>query len=294
VPSAKYRSNRYLLSEIVRLFLLPILFGLVLGWNKAGHGAQLSTPMAITYWCGICLFVWFSAHIFSLAVSRTKWGSGQPTLMQLFLGVLLSYLVFAPSMVWYVALFRDGELLSWSEIWARYSEFSFLSRIRQSLVTVVVWVLANLGWMSIRRYSPYSMQGEISTDDVNSSELRSGSIDSPQSSGKISKNLKIGNQELSLETIIALKAEDHYVCVFQTDGTKPLIHGRFGDISRQVKGLSTTIRVHRSYWVNLDHVIKVHLNGRILSLEMSNGLSVPVSESHRALLEAALEGLSKT
>jgi hypothetical protein len=290
VPGARFPSSRYVFDEFVRLLLLPIFFGLVLGWNKAGLGVQLSTSMSITYWCGICLLIWLPAHAFTLVVSRTKWVSGKSVSAQLLLGIMFSSLLVGPAMVWYVGLFRDGDLLSLSDIWFRYIEFSFQNRVRQSLVTVVVWVIANLGWMSIRRYSPYGQQGEIMTDDLGGSGLPAGAIDSRQSSDVAPTHLRIGNQEILLETIVAVKAEDHYVCVFQTDGTKSLIHGRFSDISSQVKDLSAAIRVHRSYWVNLNQVTNIHLKGRVLSLEMSNGLSVPVSETHRALLETAMEG----
>lgn len=283
------RTRQYLLNELVRLFVLPLFFGLLLGWNKAGLGVQLSMPVAIAYWCGICLFVWLAAHAFTRLVSRIKWVSARRVSIQLLLGMMLSYLVVGFVLVWYVAFFRDGHLLGLTETWDRYAGFSFLSRLRQSSVTVVVWILANIGWMAIRRYSPYGIfagpagfSADIGAADGGTGEGRPAPEQPP-------RMLRVGSQEFPLANIVAVKAEDHYVRVFQVDGSKPLIHGRFSDISTQVKDVSSAIRVHRSYWVNLNHVSSVRLNGRILSLEMSNGMTIPVSESHRALLEAAIE-----
>lgn len=292
--SSTLRTRQYLINELVRLFVLPLFFGLLLGWNKAGLGVQLSTPMAIAYWCGICLFVWLVAHAFTRLISRITWVSERRVSIQLLLGMMLSYLIVGFVLVWYVAFFRDGHLMGLPETWDRYASFSLLSRLRQSSVTVVVWILANIGWMAIRRYSPYGKfvgPASFSADIVVAADGGSGDgkpvLEQPQ------RMLRVGSQEFLLANVVAVKAEDHYVRVFQVDGTKPLIHGRFSDISAQVRDVSSAIRVHRSYWVNLNHVSTVRLNGRIFSLEMSNGMTIPVSESHRALLEAAMEsGLS--
>jgi hypothetical protein len=87
--------------------------------------------------------------------------------------------------------------------------------------------------------------------------------------------------------IVALKAEEHYVRVWTNDGTE-LLRYRFRDAMKEMTE-QPGLQVHRSWWVRLDGIDEVRNKGRGLELELSNGITVPVSLAHRSEFLQAFE-----
>lgn len=89
---------------------------------------------------------------------------------------------------------------------------------------------------------------------------------------------------------LCLQMEDHHVRVH--------LHGRsslhFGVMRDVVAGLDPGrgLQVHRSWWVARDAVRRWHRDGRAFTLELVNGLEVPVARNRVAILRAEgwLEG----
>ena len=84
--------------------------------------------------------------------------------------------------------------------------------------------------------------------------------------------------------LLALLVEDHYVDIV-TDKGKTLVLMRLADAIREASPVAG-LQIHRSHWVARDAVVKVHRADGKLSLELSNGLKLPVS---RGYLPAAKE-----
>lgn len=92
--------------------------------------------------------------------------------------------------------------------------------------------------------------------------------------------------ELGLD-IIAVQAQDHYIDVVTPRGSS-LILMRMGDATQDLAGFPG-MQVHRSWWVNLDHVIgfeKTETGGGKLML--TKGLYVPVPKSRRSAVRQAI------
>jgi LytTr DNA-binding domain len=85
--------------------------------------------------------------------------------------------------------------------------------------------------------------------------------------------------------VIALEAEDHYVRV-HTDRGSTLLLARLGDAIRDL-GAVPGMRVHRSYWVRQDAVMKVSSHGKGWSLNLTTGIEIPVSQSYKAVVRNA-------
>lgn len=85
-------------------------------------------------------------------------------------------------------------------------------------------------------------------------------------------------------SLVALSVQDHYVEVATAKG-KSLILMRLGDAIREVGG-TRGVQVHRSHCVALEAVSRVNRAGGKVTVELSNGASVPVS---RGYLPAAKE-----
>jgi hypothetical protein len=85
--------------------------------------------------------------------------------------------------------------------------------------------------------------------------------------------------------VLALQAEDHYVRVHTPRGSALLLM-RLADAVSDVGGLEG-MRVHRSWWVAKDAIGSSRLEGRRLTLALTNGLSVPVTREAAPVLRRA-------
>lgn len=84
---------------------------------------------------------------------------------------------------------------------------------------------------------------------------------------------------------LCLQMDDHYVRVHTAAGSR-LVHATLGQ-AIAAQGDREGLQAHRSWWVARE-AVRAHVwNGRRLRLELTNGLSVPVSRSAVARLRAA-------
>lgn len=84
--------------------------------------------------------------------------------------------------------------------------------------------------------------------------------------------------------LIALIVEDHYVDIV-TERGKTLVLMRLADAMRET-GDVQGLQIHRSHWVARDAVVKAHRADGKVTLELSNGMRLPVS---RGFLPAVRE-----
>lgn len=75
--------------------------------------------------------------------------------------------------------------------------------------------------------------------------------------------------------LLALVVEDHYVDIV-TDKGKALVLMRLADAMRET-GAVAGLQIHRSHWVARDAVVRAQRSEGKLSLELSNGMRLPVS-----------------
>ncbi len=79
-----------------------------------------------------------------------------------------------------------------------------------------------------------------------------------------------------------MKAEQHYVKVFTPEKSFMTLY-RFSDAVAEM-GSETGLQVHRSYWVRADAISAVKRESRKYSVELSNGMLVPISAPNRGLI----------
>lgn len=84
---------------------------------------------------------------------------------------------------------------------------------------------------------------------------------------------------------LCLQMEDHYVRVHTASGSR-LVHGTLGQ-AMSAQGAAEGLQVHRSWWVARTAVRACAWEGRKLRLQLTNGMSVPVSRTAVARLRAA-------
>lgn len=87
--------------------------------------------------------------------------------------------------------------------------------------------------------------------------------------------------------LFALKADQHYVHIWSSEGTD-MVRGRFGDLLERLNG-SEGGQVHRSWWVNFSRVNSVNHKGPRFELQVEGGMTVPVSVAYRNQVREQLE-----
>jgi len=102
------------------------------------------------------------------------------------------------------------------------------------------------------------------------------------------------SEKLSLESgeLILVKSAENYVEIQYLaggTGTKKLLRATFKNIEDQLKPFSQMIRCHRTYIINMDHIIKLHREYGRIYLKM-NGIEedVPVSRQYLLGIKNAL------
>ena len=93
--------------------------------------------------------------------------------------------------------------------------------------------------------------------------------------------------------IISVRAQDHYVKITTPKGSA-LVLMRLGDAIEELKPLNG-LQVHRSWWINLSHVVQTRRGASGPELILDSNQIVPVGRSFRkAFREAARGQLART
>ena len=88
--------------------------------------------------------------------------------------------------------------------------------------------------------------------------------------------------------LIALSAELHYLRVYTTLGDSLILVG-FGEALAQL-GPDAGLRIHRSHWIDPRFVTDVARQGGRTSVQLTNGVVLPVARSRRGEVSATLNG----
>ncbi|MEM9397407.1 MAG: LytTR family DNA-binding domain-containing protein [Pseudomonadota bacterium] len=82
----------------------------------------------------------------------------------------------------------------------------------------------------------------------------------------------------STDSVLALKAEEHYVRVIH-EGGDPLVSQQFREAISQMPS-SAGLQVHRSWWVADSAVVSAERGTRRWQLRLQNDLQIPISDSY--------------
>ena len=88
---------------------------------------------------------------------------------------------------------------------------------------------------------------------------------------------------LSVDELLAVEAEDHYIQVHSQRG-KELIYYRFGDALEELAHLDG-LRIHRSAWISKKAIERVEGEGRNMHVRLISGERLRVSLSNRGAVQ---------
>lgn len=259
----------------IQVYLALCGIGLVVALTLLGPrpAEGLGTPQAVVFWMLHVVPALILLESVQMWVVRQNRLASLPAIWQFVLGGLMASVLFTP-----VALMIDRVFGAPISAEAQ-TECLFLQATGEFLQfagpVTITWLLINApALVQLPRSSTGAAAaafpergGEVSAPD----ELEDFWARVPHSLGR---------------TIVAMSAELHYLRVFTTKGDALILCslGRAMEMLRNTKGC----QIHRSHWVNLDHVESVTGATRSTRCRLSNGLELPVSRERVASVRAAV------
>lgn len=253
--------------NLVFYVLVPLAFGLIVGWLQPSRSASWPKFPAIYYWVVGFVVGWvlfgIGTHIARIVLR--PWNP--PLLLTLFVG-------------WALANTPAGYFARY-HIVATYEMFEDLPRapippmpsfsvdllngnfIDDNVVGLVLWLSLNAFFVYVLRIPRFGYGARPITDD-------SPTAPSPAFLARIKP--EIGS------TVLAMAAEQHYLRVYTTLGNDLILY-RFSDAVREMGARG--VQVHRSYWVAKDAATSTENDGTKTQILLKNGMKVPVSRTYK-------------
>jgi len=251
------------------LALCAVGLALILTWLGPRSSEGLGTLNALVFWfahvgCGLAVLAWTQQALGWIPRFGTL-ASGA----QVIIGGMIGAIVFIPVAFGLDLLFQPpvtSDDVSAGAVYEIWNEF------KQIVVPFVLfWLLVN---------APTLVQ---LNRDQNVGEDGSAEISADRTAEFWQKVPKSLGRDL-----IAISAELHYLRVHTAVGDA-LILFAFGRVVELLDG-PDTCQIHRSHWVRLPHVTDIVTGKGTMTCVLDNGLTFPVSRSHRKALKLGVRG----
>ena len=279
---------------------LPAVVGFLLGTNQTGIGRYLPWGASVGFWLTATLLSWLVFHLGTVVAAYLLRPWEPPLIVKLAVGLLIASMPARLLLNGYATFFAgwlsEGQAvrtlptpgLNWDFVGAYARTWSG---------PYVLWISANVFFdriVGLPRYRPrprhearqegegFAVRQAPLPDDTPSAAPALPSNDMPAVSLLLSRL----PPALGFD-ILAIKSEDHYLRVFTERGDTLILY----KLSLAIEELETLgysgLRVHRSWWVRREAIERVRSEGRSVSLTLTTGLEVPVSQTYRESVRAA-------
>jgi len=246
--------------------------------SLAFHIAHSTVPWWIngaTCWLLFVLVPWFASHRITLIV----------------LGTTIASVIMLP--------YADAVSAGFYTVWAVQDLHSALHAgdpanlidgflmylVRAAVVTVGVnWIFDQfLGLPRYRRsYSPPS-PGAVGTTPPSAAGVEPSAAAGEWSGpGVRPRFLDRLPESVGADSVLAIKAEQHYIRVFAADKSYMTLY-RFSDALAEMAGMPG-LQVHRSYWVRPEFIERIRRGAGKMTVHLRSGMEVPVSGPYKALV----------
>ena len=290
-------------------FLPPAFMALPLAWYGAGMAAELSKPAGILLWGLICGISWWLSDVLARALAYlTPQQLIRPWLL-LTLGYLLNTAaasVYNPVVIDLMVksgIAHNSPMVeSFFAVNRDLFNLEYLSLLYASSVPgLFCWLVGNYIFEKVSgvpRFSNparLSIPAEAPATHAVAAANAAPSIKNEPAVNQIAPvtdattpaffNRLSRLQGLTVEELVAIEAQDHYIQVLSTRG-KELVYFRFRDALSELASLEG-LQIHRSAWVHLKNVQGLHTQGRSLYVKLKTGDLLRVSLSNRGALQQA-------
>lgn len=273
--------------------LLPVALGLVLGMLQANYGREFPRPVALTIWPLSQVMVWISFGLGTWLVCRLFANvKSMPFWLLLGLGALLGKVATWPLrayvinglLAWHGHAPIDADLLANSS--APLDTLAAIGAIAELyVIPIALWLGAH--YLLLYLWGPkyfrcaVPVEGipgddEVSPEDATEPLATTSGEDSVRRShGGVFAEIPDYNGE----PIICASSEGNYVHLHSSDRDW-MVRYTFGTALEELGANATGNQVHRGFWVRDSAVKRVSRRGRVYSLELENGMTVPVARAY--------------
>ncbi len=260
--------NRALHNTQLKVLLIPLATGFVLGWAGTNSLSGMPRFPSALGGAALALVGWCASHLGTLAFQRL--GAGRIALLPLlFLGALVSGIITVPGSYAIYEFFHQlgYPVKGWSAIY----DYSVSRALAAAPGSIVFWMAINI--ILVRSGIPRFGFG-----------VPEAAPAAPDQREALDRLLARVRPEVR-GPILAVEAEAHFIRIHTTRG-QDLIHHRFSDAVAALTALPGE-RVHRSWWVAAGAIDPASKGSN--PLRLVNGLEVPVGRTY--LLDAKRAGL---
>jgi len=239
-----------------------VIVALLVGFTGPfGTEVYMALAPRLAYWLGMIVTTYATGLFFSSLVRQTLAPLALPTPWRIGLTALVTSLPVLALVVAFNALFLGLELPAGIALVS-----SWLTSFVISFGIIILHVLAETGAVS-------------AVSAAGKTETRQPDRDPPQLLKRLPVELR--------GPLVHMSMQDHYVEVETVRGTT-LILLRLADAIRETDGVAG-MQIHRSHWVAIDGVARVHRAGGKILIETRSGVRLPVSRTYlSAVREAGL------
>lgn len=260
------------------IFYLGLPAGLALVFAAVGIRLTVGMPFIDSVFYMVChvMAAWLGIDFASRVIRRLFRSWRPPASVNIVVGFALALMPLAFYYQWLGGVFgeyypslaearQDEHLQSWSLGY-------LLHFIRFSLPGLLLFMVGAFGFRYVTGVDWY---GYAARSTAKSTVATEGIDSFREPEARLLENSKLPSDAV----LHALKAEEHYVKVWSDKG-KDMLRCRFQDAVEELEGYKG-MRVHRSWWVNLDQVETCAKKGRSLELRLKDGAQVPVSLAYK-------------
>lgn len=232
----------------------------------------------LAFYAGHSFVPWWTSAVATWLCMRLLKPWQPPKMVILALGSFLACLVILPYSSWLTEYFAAGWVsgdpdgrLSSEHIYSEVGFWAFTARAS------VIWILVNFAFdrflgLPRYRYDTPETAPEPAPADVSSAAANDPAL----------RFLQRLPATVSADEVIALKAEQHYLKVYLADRSYLTLY-RFSDAVAEMDPAAGR-QVHRSFWVRSSAIRAIKRDSRKYTVELVNGLAVPISVANRGLI----------
>jgi hypothetical protein len=246
--------------KLFYFFGIPFLMAINL-WYRPGDGTLGDKLSALIYFSGLSQLIWLSLIASTYIVYRSLQPLKPQLLITLFLGALLSLIVFSYPIMFYIKL---SPLLLTSPIEVNNFPFwswdNFTELAKDAPPRIIAWMTVNLFYERILDIHRFEYKQETLTP---APELPAFIETLP---------------DIDLQQLLAVEAYDHYIKIHTAEGSE-ILHYRFRDAVNELAKVPG-LQVHRSWWVAQTHQAELIREKQSYRLQLNEALDVPISRTY--------------
>lgn len=284
--------------------LAPVLLALALGWFRAGSvGRDLSLFYSMLFWLCMWLGYWAVAGFSTMALERAVPALRRRPWLLLIAGGTIASAASAfyldPYMSFFDPLLSADDRVRIAQFGALPASVRVPAAIESSCFGILAWTAVNLFALRLGRAATADLAPPtVSAPAVVVAPPVTGPlgvtaappVEVAPAPKAVPPRLDALLQDASLDEVIAVQAQDHYVLVHLAQSRR-LLHYRFRDAVADL-ARHEGAQVHRSWWLSAAAVRTAKRIPGSSALRIDGDLTVPIGRSHREELER-LRGRSR-